>query len=675
MLPSKVLIVADFCHCDDRAFRLASEIRFFHGRGLSVGLMQSRRPVAGDRIFPDIMAAVRGGMAHIVLPDDDAAAGIVLVHQPSRCTTDALPVLGTKGAEIAVVSHTVDDLRADLPRFAARARVAHYVTDPELREKAHWTRRPSRSTWVPPVPPRLDHRSDRAAVMSRQAMAWIGQPVDTRFWEGASEQFVIACPPNATAGLRDISHLSLSRILAGIGLFVVSDKPHAAPPDTLVAAALAAGRTVLAPIEMSHRYGQGPQYFRRGRSEQALRAAHAAAREARDTPTHLKRCANAPIAKLAAKLPSRPVLLGRDNRPALFLPSNGVGVGHLTRLLAIARRYERRAVFATQAPAVGLINDFGYEASYIPSATMVGGNFDDWDSWFQTHITDAVDRHDPAVVVYDGNHPSWGLINAVASRGDCRLVWVRRGMWARTSSDFLDNARWCDLVIEPGELAEGRDSGVTANRRTEARPVNPIRLLDPEELNDRTTAAAAVGLDPAKPAVLVQLGSGHNRDLLSVLDTVIGHLRAIPDLQIAITEWVNGTMPLNLWPDVTVLRGFPISQHIRAFDFCISAAGYNSFHELMSYGIATIFLANKHPSMDDQYGRAKFAQDMAAAFEISEEELHELPELLQLLVHGQARAYLAAHASDIQRANGAAEAAAALSELVPTGGGQSEVAA
>jgi hypothetical protein len=172
-------------------------------------------------------------------------------------------------------------------------------------------------------------------------------------------------------------------------------------------------------------------------------------------------------------------------------------------------------------------------------------------------------------------------------------------------------------------------------------------------LFDRAHAAARLGLNPARPAVLIQLGSGFNRDLLSLLDHIIKVLALEPGLQIAVAEWVNGSIPLALWPDVTILRGFPISQYLNAFDFCISAAGYNSFHELISFAVPTIFVANRHPAMDDQYGRAQFAQA----------DLADLPDLLKLLSQSSARKFLSKNCEKLARPNGAGPAAAAVAAL------------
>ncbi len=83
-------------------------------------------------------------------------------------------------------------------------------------------------------------------------------------------------------------------------------------------------------------------------------------------------------------------------------------------------------------------------------------------------------------------------------------------------------------------------------------------------------------------------------------------------------------LPAN-WPNVRVLRGgFPLSAYFNAFDFSIAAAGYNAYHEVISFGLPTVFLPNRAPSMDDQATRAEFAQDHGAGFVLDEDQMFHL---------------------------------------------------
>ena len=49
-----------------------------------------------------------------------------------------------------------------------------------------------------------------------------------------------------------------------------------------------------------------------------------------------------------------------------------------------------------------------------------------------------------------------------------------------------------------------------------------------------------------------------------------------------------------------VVRDFPLSRRFRAFDLAVSAAGYNSFHELLRFGVPTLFIPNQDTALDDQ---------------------------------------------------------------------------
>jgi UDP:flavonoid glycosyltransferase YjiC (YdhE family) len=343
-----------------------------------------------------------------------------------------------------------------------------------------------------------------------------------------------------------------------------------------------------------------------------------------------------------------------------------VGLGHVTRLLAIARRAGNGfdPVIVSLSETVGLIEALGFRAEYIPSAAYAGIRPADWGSWFQYELEQLIDAYDARAVVFDGSDPPAELSHAVASRSWCRGVWIRRGMWSQGYDPSLQQSGDYDLIIEPGELAAVRDRGATVARRHEVIQVDPITLLDPRELLSREAAAAAIGLDPQRPATLIQLGSGENRNILNTLDKIVTECRRYPDLQVAIAKWANTRVPLNLWPDVKILNGAPLSLYYRAFDFSISAAGYNSFHEVISFGLPTLFVPNQAPGMDDQAARSGFAQDLGAAIELRDHEFQELPEILDLLMQPAFRSVMQANCDQLTRKNGASAASRAIGELV-----------
>jgi predicted glycosyltransferase len=105
------------------------------------------------------------------------------------------------------------------------------------------------------------------------------------------------------------------------------------------------------------------------------------------------------------------------------------------------------------------------------------------------------------------------------------------------------------------------------------------------------------------------------------------------------------------------LRGFPISQTFNAFDFSIAAAGYNTFHEVIALQLPTIFIADRHPSMDDQGGRAEFAQNHSLGFDLIEDDISLLPALCNALLQPKANEFLRQQCGGIDDTNGAVQAA------------------
>ena len=350
----------------------------------------------------------------------------------------------------------------------------------------------------------------------------------------------------------------------------------------------------------------------------------------------------------------------------LFMPKGGVGIGHVARTIAVARRAAGRfePVFVALAEQAGLIESFGYRAEYIPSAAYANLKPADWEPWLQRELEAMIADYSADALVFDGSDPTDAMIAAAASRSGCKLAWIRRGMWETGYNPSLHQSPAFDLILEPGELAASRDAGATAKRRHEAHQLAPIMLLDRHELLPREKAAAALGLDPSRPAVLLQLGSGENRDVIGLIDTVIAQLSLHPDLQIAVAEWANAPGSLKLWKGVKVIKGAPLSLYFNAFDFSIAAAGYNTFHEAIAFGLPSIFIPNTAPGMDDQRARAQFAQDSGAAIELPDSDLGELPQLLGLMTNENFRSVMRKNCEGLFAGNGAAEAGTMISALV-----------
>ncbi|MGC5585578.1 glycosyltransferase [Ornithinimicrobium sp. W1679] len=291
----------------------------------------------------------------------------------------------------------------------------------------------------------------------------------------------------------------------------------------------------------------------------------------------------------------------------LLVSSNGAGMGHLTRLLAYARRMPvatRRHVLSL-SQAVPVVEHEGIPWEYLPSQGASGLLPATWRQLFAERLTEVLHRLDPDVLVFDGTHPYRGLDTALAAHPRTRAVWSRRGMWKPGRNvDQLAKASWFDAVVEPGDLAGAADRGATAQVDDVLR-VPPVTLVDRDDLSPRAAARSALGLPPDGPLALVSLGAGNINDTddevgaaaTALRDRGIGVCVTAPS--IAERAYAGG--------GVHLVRHFPLSEHFAAFDYAVAAAGYNSFHETLRLGVPSVFVPNADTSLDDQVGRAEEA--------------------------------------------------------------------
>jgi hypothetical protein len=357
-----------------------------------------------------------------------------------------------------------------------------------------------------------------------------------------------------------------------------------------------------------------------------------------------------------------------SERPALLLiSSNGSGMGHLTRLMAYARRAEPDMAphFLSLSQAVGVVAQYGFSFEYLPSAGATGLSPQRWRELFTERLSDAVRRLCPAVVVFDGTMPYDGIPKVRKLYPEVCWVWSRRGMWRPgTKAEHLARTPWFDDVLTPGEFAEAYDRGATSNAG--GVEVGAVTLLDTEELEDRDTARRVLGLPLDQRLALVALASDDINYTSQETTAVLEALRRL-DVGICVTQ-TEIARSVRTRGDVHVVREFPLSRLFRAFDLAVSAAGYNSFHELLRFGIPTLFIPKQTTALDDQHARSRFAADAGLAHMLERVGVDaSTPLLCDLLERGDA---MVAKVSAVDRGNGAIAAAAHLRQLAAAGAGR-----
>ena len=242
-------------------------------------------------------------------------------------------------------------------------------------------------------------------------------------------------------------------------------------------------------------------------------------------------------------------------------------------------------------------------------------------------------------------------------------MWSRRGMWRPgTKAEHLARTTWFDDVLTPGEFAEAYDRGATSNAG--GVEVGAVTLLDTGELEDRDTARRVLGLPLDQRLALVALASDDINYTSQETTAVLEALRRL-DVGICVTQ-TEIARSVRTRGDVHVVREFPLSRLFRAFDLAVSAAGYNSFHELLRFGIPTLFIPKQTTALDDQHARSRFAADAGLAHTLERVGVDaSTPLLCDLLERGDA---MVAKVSAVDRGNGAIAAAAHLRQLAAGAG-------
>ncbi len=356
----------------------------------------------------------------------------------------------------------------------------------------------------------------------------------------------------------------------------------------------------------------------------------------------------------------------RAPRNVLFLTPNGVGMGHLTRMLAVARHSPAsiRPIFLSMSQAVGVVERFGFMGEYFPYHTHTGETAEAWSHALRARLNEAIAFYDARCVVFDGNVPYQGLIEARQDNANRPFVWIRRGMWrAEAGRATIERARHFDLVIEPGEFAAEDDPGITAGRDGEALRVPPVTLFEPGELPGRDAARAELGLDPERLAVIVQLGARNNYDYRQADRVILETLGHRTDVQLVFVDWLIGETEAELPPSVQRLRDFPIARYLPAFDLAVSACGYNSFHELLSVGLPSILVPNENPMMDAQEVRALWADRRGLGVCVRAHESYRLAWALQRLLEPGQQQRVRAAAGALPICDGARKAATLIADL------------
>ncbi|MGJ7038699.1 SAM-dependent methyltransferase [Shinella sp. BE166] len=320
--------------------------------------------------------------------------------------------------------------------------------------------------------------------------------------------------------------------------------------------------------------------------------------------------AASPAMHLAASAPS-------PHRPdaVLFVSANGIGQGHLTRQLAVARRLKHRpAAFLTMSYSAGIVRDMGFPVHFVPHHGLSGEEPGAWNARLAAEIELLLDAYHVTTLIYDVNFVFDGIIEVLRNNAKLQAVWIRRAMWPSHHASYIGAGVHFPIIIEPDDYAAALDTGPTTTDRAKTTLVPPMLLIDPSERLERGAARQALGLPQEGFVVLVDLSRSSNPDLTHLHGRLLDDLLARPDIHIVeLKSPLTGNVAPRHPTRHRLVTLHPAYAHSRAFDAAIVRAGYNTFHEHIVGGIPTLFVPDESPDMDRQVDRARWAQERGAA--------------------------------------------------------------
>lgn len=721
-LEADVLIVGDFRFPGGTSTAIAAEIDALTEAGYRVDLL----PLASDLIsawrsfHSEIVSAIAAGKVRVVPPGESAKARLCCLHHPAVFETYPSVDLQVTAEETVLITH-----HPPVDNFGVAQYAANEINDicseifgplewapvgPKVRaafERLETSPLLTRRDWVNTIDAAKYACPREASGGARPVIARHSRPNPLK-WPGSREAFLQAYPDDPRMRVRLMGYDPQLDVIVGdrpdnwevLAFNSLPVKSFLASSDYFsyfhsdawieafgraILEAMASGLVCFLPDHFASLFADGAVYCRpaevrdrvlhfQAHPEEYARQSRRAVgvvKELFGPDQAVARVRDRIGAPHVATVPAMPLTSGQ-RAGVVYFTSNGIGMGHLTRSLASARRLapETKPLIVTMSKAFGVVRDQGMMVEYLPYFASVGLDETLWHHSLAQELKEVLRFHDPKVFVFDGNVPYDGMLDALDGFPALWKIWQRRGMWRPGAGQrHIECEPHFDAVIEPGELAAAMDRGLTQDHRDRTILVPPIRYLEENEALPREAARAVMGLDPDAPAVLLLLGSGNNFKTHDIQSLVLNQIRADDPgrtCQIAVGRWRISEDPSELPEGVIPVTTFPFARFLSAFDYSVALAGYNTFHENIAAGLPTLFLSNENPNQDEQWLRAEYGALRGLCLSARGNDPYAISRNLVRLAKRKVQKAIRRKCLDLVQSNGADQVAQYLSHLALT---------
>lgn len=330
-----------------------------------------------------------------------------------------------------------------------------------------------------------------------------------------------------------------------------------------------------------------------------------------------------------------------SNPKTVFVPTNGNGLGHAQRCTLIAAEFETkdRVEFSAFPSCVKLIQSKGFSCKPLvqKSDTHIEPFANDLVNYLRLKRT----MHAGDTLVFDGGHVFDSIYRTIIEN-QLNGIWIRRGNWqsGQVRPSALTREKAFSRVIVPMEAFDELNSAYTFGDKVKY--IGPIV----QRAGGSAASAAVLRSKLAKmvnrdidEVIVTMLGGGAAADRSAQIHALCAMAEQRSDCLHLVVVWPGAKVAPGLanWTKTQVVKTQNALALCQAADLVVSAAGYNSFHEILYHKLPAILIPQMAPFMDDQEKRAQAAADRGLATMIEGQELLSLErEVSAYLDHGKA---------------------------------------
>ena len=348
----------------------------------------------------------------------------------------------------------------------------------------------------------------------------------------------------------------------------------------------------------------------------------------------------------------------------ILFPTNGVGFGHFTRMMALAKAIRKESkdteiVFFTTMPTLHLLSEEGFIGYHMPGRYKYDSMEPKiWNTLCEEMLNLILLQHSPSHFIFDGAYPYRGMLNAI-SNWDSRLtkIWLKRGSIKQGVKKLpVDSYGFFDAILRPGDsvktnFSDEVDNGVILKE------VSPLLIYDQSSSDSNQSLRQRLDIPDNSVLAYVQLGAGQINNIENLLSIILRILSNYPQCHIIMAESLIGER-LNVGQKrLRLLRDFPNSRWFRDIDFSIIAGGYNSYHEMVEFCIPSIIIPNTNTGRDDQVKRIQNASSIGAMVMLKNPNKVTLEAAIDRIMESEVRSLMESRIEKLRKPNGAVEAA------------------